>query len=93
MTQIDKGAEELFKTIVDEIKLKNKIQKYKEGREAMMISEEEKNLKYLQKNYRYRVRGPIRYPPPYILERKKEKNDKEQKSQINEEEMIYYDEK
>ena len=89
----DKGAEELFKTIVDEIKLKNKIQKYKEGREAMMISEEEKNLKYLQKNYRYRVRGPIRYPPPYILERKKEKNDKEQKSQINEEEMIYYDEK
>ena len=89
----DKGAEELFKTIVDEIKLKNKIQKYKEGREAMMISEEEKNLKYLQKNYRYRVRGPIRYPPPYILERKREKNDKEQKSQINEEEMIYYDEK
>ena len=89
----DKGAEELFKTIVDEIKLKNKIQKYKEGREAMMISEEEKNLKYLQKNYRYRVRGPIRYPPPYILEKKKEKNDKEQKSQINEEEMIYYDEK
>ena len=89
----DKGAEELFKTIVDEIKLKNKIQKYKEGREAMMISEEEKNLKYLQKNYRYRVRGPIRYPPPYILERKKEKNDKKQKSQINEEEMIYYDEK
>ena len=89
----DKGAEELFKTIVDEIKLKNKIQKYKEGREAMMISEEEKNLKYLQKNYRYRVRGPIRYPPPYILERKKEKNDKQQKSQINEEEMIYYDEK
>ena len=89
----DKGAEELFKTIVDEIKLKNKIQKYKEGREAMMISEEEKNLKYLQKNYRYRVRGPIRYPPPYILERKKEKNDGEQKSQINEEEMIYYDEK
>ena len=89
----DKGAEELFKTIVDEIKLKNKIQKYKEGREAMMISEEEKNLKYLQKNYRYRVRGPIRYPPPYILERKKEKNDKEKKSKINEEEMIYYDEK
>ena len=48
----DKGAEELFKTIVDEIKLKNKIQKYKEGREAMMISEEEKNLKYLKKNYK-----------------------------------------
>ena len=59
----------------------------------MMISEEEKNLKYLKKNYRYRIRGPIVYPPPYILERKKEKNDKEQKTKINEEEMIYYDEK
>ena len=89
----DKGAEELFKTIVDEIKLKNKIQKYKEGREAMMISEEEKNLKYLQKNYRYRVRGPIRYPPPYILERKKEKIDDEKENQVDEEEMLYYYEK
>ena len=39
----------------------------------MMISEEEKNLKYLWKNYRYRIRGPIRYPPPYISKEKKKK--------------------
>ena len=56
----------------------------------MMISEEEKSLKYLKKNHRYRVRGPITYPPPYILERKKEKNDEEQNNQINEGEMLYY---
>ena len=89
----EKGNEDLFKTIIDEVKLKNKIQKYKEGREAMMISEEEKNLKYLKKNYRYKVRGPIVYPPPYILERKKEKIDDEKENQVDEEEMLYYYEK
>ena len=89
----EKGNEDLFKTIIDEVKLKNKIQKYKEGREAMMISEEEKNLKYLKKNYRYKVRGPIVYPPPYILERKKEKKVDEKENYVNEEEMLYYYEK
>ena len=86
----EKGNEDLFKTIIDEVKLKNKIQKYKEGREAMMISEEEKNLKYLKKNYRYKVRGPIVYPPPYILERKTEKKVDEKENYVNEEEMLYY---
>ena len=86
----DKRNKDLIKKIIDEVKLKNKIKKYKEGREAMMISEEEKSLKYLKKNHRYRVRGPITYPPPYILERKKEKNDDEQNNQINEGEMLYY---
>ena len=89
----DKNAENLIKEIYDQIKLKNKTQKYKEGREAMLSLEEEKNLKYLQKNYRYRVRGPIRYPPPYILEKKKEIEDKDKENKVNEEEMLYYYEK
>jgi hypothetical protein len=70
--------------------MKNKIQKYKEGREAMLNLEEEKNLKYLKKNYRYRIHGPIVYPPPYILERKTDLGDKSEDNKINEEEMLYY---
>ena len=86
----DKNAEALFKEIYDEIKLKNKRQKQKEGRAALMNLEEEKHLKYLQKNYRYRIRGPIVYPPPYILEKKKEIHDENKENEINEEEMLYY---
>ena len=91
--KIDKNSENLVKEIYNQIKIKNKQQKYKEGREAMMHLKEEKNLKYLKKNIRYKVRGPIRYPPPHILEKKKETEDKEQENKVNEEEMLYYYEK
>ena len=86
----DKNAEALFKEIYDEIKLKNKRQKQKEGRAALMNLEEEKHLKYLQKNYRYRIRGPIVYPPPWVLERKHVVKDENKGNEINEEEMLYY---
>ena len=86
----DKDAENILKELNDHIKMKNKIQKYKEGREAMLNLEEEKNLKYLKKNYRYRIHGPIVYPPPYILERKTDLGDKSEDNKINEEEMLYY---
>ena len=86
----DKNAEALFKEIYDEIKLKNKRQKQKEGRAALMNLEEEKHLKYLQKNYRYRIRGPIVYPPPWVFERKHVVEDENKGNEINEEEMLYY---
>ena len=85
-----KEGENLLKEICDEIKLKNKRQKLKEGREALISLEEEKNLKVLKKNYRYRPKGPIVYPPPYILEKKKEIRDDNKENEINEEEMLYY---
>ena len=91
--ETDQSAEALFKEILDEIKIKNKRQKHKEGREALMNLEEEKHLKYLKKNYRYRIRGPIVYPPPWVLERKKVIEDENKENEINEEEMLYYDDK
>ena len=87
----DKNAEELLKDIYNEIKLSNKLQKHKEGRKALMDLEEEKNLRYLKKNYRYRPRGPIVYPPPWVLERKKDKEETTDDNKIDEEEMLYYD--
>ena len=86
----DKDSENILKDIFDEIKIKNKRQKLKEGREALISLEEEKNLKVLKKNYRYRPKGPIVYPPPYILEKKKEIRDDNKENEINEEEMLYY---
>ena len=86
----DKDAENILKDIFDEIKIKNKRQKLKEGREALISLEEEKNLRYLKKNYRYKPRGPIVYPPPYILEKKNETDDENKENDVNEEEMLYY---
>ena len=86
----DKNGEALIKEIYDEIKLNKKRKKHKEGKAALMNLEEEKHLKYLKKNYRYKKRGPIVYPPPWVLERKINTEDENRENQVNEEEMLYY---
>ena len=67
----EKNPDEIFRKIVEKVKLKNKAKKHQEGREALLKLEEEKNLKYLQRQNRYKIRGPIVYPPPWVLKRKK----------------------
>ena len=86
----EKNPDELFRKIVEKIKLKNKAKKHQEGREAMQKLEEEKNLKYLQRMNRYKLRGPIVYPPPWVLKRKKGIEEKISKEEENDEEMLYY---
>ena len=86
----EKNPDETFKKMVEKIKLKNKAKKHQEGREALLKLEEEKNLKYLQRMNRYKIRGPIVYPPPWVLKRKKGGSQKKKKVQDNFEEMLYY---
>ena len=86
----EKNPDEIFKKIVEKIKLKNKAKKHQEGREALLKLEEEKNLKYLQRMNRYKIRGPIVYPPPWVLKRKKGSLEKKKKEEDNFEEMLYY---
>ena len=86
----EKNPDETFKKIVEKIKLKNKAKKHQEGREALLKLEEEKNLKYLQRMNRYKIRGPIVYPPPWVLKRKKGSSEKNKKVEDNFEEMLYY---
>ena len=86
----EKNPDELFRKIVEKIKLKNKAKKHQEGREALQKIEDEKNLKYLQRMNRYKIRGPIVYPPPWVLKKKKGSEIKNNKEEENEEEMLYY---
>ena len=86
----EKNPDEIFKKLVEKIKLKNKAKKHQEGREALLKLEEEKNLKYLQRMNRYKIRGPIVYPPPWVLKRKKGSSEKNKKVEDNFEEMLYY---
>lgn len=86
----EKNPDELFKKIVEKIKLHNKAKKHQEGKEALLKLEEEKSLKYLQRMNRYKIRGPIVYPPPRVLKKKKTYFEKQKKVENNYEEMLYY---
>mgnify|MGYP003571356709 CR=1 FL=1 len=87
----EKNPDETFRKIVERVKIINKSKKYQEGRQAMLKLEEEKKLKSLQRMNRYKIRGPIVYPPPSVLKRKKGNSQKNLKNKDNIEEMLYYD--
>ena len=40
--------------------------------------------------YRYKIKGPITYPPPNVLNNKRKKIDEQSKHKINENDMLYY---
>ena len=91
MQKIQDENECMFKKILDRKKNENKIEKYKEGRENMRRLQEERNLKYQQRMNRYKVRGPIVFPPPYVLNDTKKKREIEKaKNKIDDKEMLYY---
>ena len=86
----EKNPDETFRKIVEKVKIINKSKKYQEGRQAILKLEEEKQLKSLQRMNRYKIRGPIVYPPPSVLKRKKGISQKNLKNKDNIEEMLYY---
>ena len=86
----NKENNEIFRKIIEKKKNENKMLKWKEGREMMRKLEDEKNLKYLQRQNRYKIHGPIVYPPPWVLKNKKMKKGQSEKDKINEKEMLYY---
>ena len=86
----EKKPDELFKKILEKVKIEIKIKKHKEGKELLKKIEEEKTLKYLQRMNRYKIHGPIIYPPPCVLKKKKEKDDKDNKNVDNDEDILYY---
>ena len=75
MQKIQNENEVIFKKVLDRKKNENKIEKYKEGRENLRRLQEERNLRYLQRMNRYKVRGPIVYPPPWVLNDTKKKRE------------------
>ena len=86
----NKENNEIFRKIIEKKKNENKMLKWKEGRGMMRKLEDEKNLKYLQRQNRYKIHGPIVYPPPWVLKNKKKKKGQSDKDKINEKEMLYY---
>ena len=86
----EKGGDGIFKSIIDKVKFDNKIEKYLESKEIMRKIQEEKNRKYQQRMNRYKIRGPIRYPPPHVLQKNKQINNININKKGDDIDMLYY---
>lgn len=87
---IEGDNEELFKKIVNQVRIFNKIKKHKEGKIALLKLEIEKRMKYLRRQNRFLLKSRMDYPPPMILEKKSGIKVKINNKDNNPEEMLYY---
>ena len=76
MNELDKITEnnensEIFEEIIEQIKMKNKREKQMEKKSLQQKIFEEKNKKIQQRMLRFKVRGPITFPPPWAINKSK----------------------
>ena len=86
----ENNTDKIFKNIIDKVKYDNKIEKYLESKAIALSLEEEKNKKYEQRMYRYKKKGPITFPPPWVITKNKEKKLVKKDKNKENEDIIYY---
>ena len=86
----DNNSDGVFKSIIDNVKNDNKIQKYLESKEISLKIMKEKNKKYQQRMNRYKKRGPITFPPPWAIKKNKGNNFVKKVKKTDEEDILYY---
>ena len=86
----ENNSDKIIKNIIDKVKYDNKIEKYLESKEIALNLEEEKNKKYQQRMYRYKKRGPITFPPPWVISKNKKKNIVKKDKNKENEDILYY---
>lgn len=90
LSKMENESPDILKKIVDKNKNKNKIQKWREGKEKLRLFEEQKNLKYQQRSNRYKLRGQVTYPLPGILQKKKISEKQKHKQNVADYDMLFY---
>ena len=86
----DINSDGVFKSIIDNVKNDNKIQKYLESKEISLKIMKEKNKKYQQRMNRYKKRGPITVPPPWAIKKTKGNIYIKKVKKTDEEDILYY---
>jgi hypothetical protein len=86
----ENNTDKIFKNIIDKVKYDNKIEKYLESKAIALSLEEEKNKKYEQRMYRYKKKGPITFPPPWVITKNKVKKLVKKDKNKENEDIIYY---
>ena len=86
----DKEPDELFKYILENVKIENKNKKIKSSRLILQKLEEEKKLKYQKRMNRVKIRSIVEFPPPWIQKKKKENKKPKIDEKNNDEDLIFY---
>ena len=86
----DKEPDELFKDILENVKIENKNKKIKSSRLILQKLEEEKKLKYQKRMNRVKIRSVVEFPPPWIQKKKKENKKPKIDEKNNDEGLIFY---
>ena len=95
MNELDKITEnnensEIFEEIIEQIKMKNKREKQMEKKSLQQKIFEEKNKKIQQRMLRFKVRGPITFPPPWAINKSKKKKKIVRDKKGENEEILFY---
>ncbi len=86
----DKEPDELFKTILENVKTENKNKKYKMSKMLLEKIEEEKRKKFQQRNNRIKIRSHVDFPPTWIHKKKKCLTKRRKKGGGAEEGLLFY---
>ena len=81
---------EIFKNTVEKIKIDNKREKQNEKKTLAKKLLEEKHKKIQQRSLRFRIKGPIIFPPPWAINKSKKKKNVKKDEKVENEEILFY---
>ena len=85
-----KEYDDLFKDVIEKIKIENKRIKYKNSKKLLEQLEEEKMMKYQQRMNRVKIRSVVEFMPPWIKKKRKKKKIVKTNSKEEEKQLLYY---
>ena len=81
----------LFQETIEKIKLENKREKQNSKKNLANKLIEEKHKKLQQRMLRFKVRGPIRFPPPWAINKSKKKKKITRDEKAENDEILFYE--
>lgn len=81
---------DIFKNTIEQIKLDNKKEKQTLNKSLVKKLIEEKHKKLQQRMIRFKIRGPIIYPPPWVINKSKKKKKIKKDEKAENEEILFY---
>lgn len=81
----------LFQECIEKLKLENKREKQNSKKSLANKLIEEKHKKLQQRMLRFKVRGPIRFPPPWVINKSKKKKKITRDEKAENDEILFYE--
>ena len=85
-----KDTDDLFKNIIEKVKMENKKIKYQKSRQLLEELEKEKMIKYQQRMNKVIIRSIVEYTPPWIKKQRNKKKKVIVNSEDEDKQLLYY---